>query len=52
MTLNKPDWWDEWTYFDQEAREIKLKDAAPGKVCREWKEIQAVMYPVLPKMND
>lgn len=48
MTLDKPDWWDKWTYFDKEAWESKLKEDAPLKVSREWNEIQKVMFPELP----
>jgi len=40
IPVKKPDWWDQWTYFDEDSRETKLKKDAPAKVKREWKALQ------------
>jgi hypothetical protein len=49
MTLNKPDWWDDWTTYNPEKMEVELKEDAPPKVRREWNAIQKVMFPELPE---
>jgi monoamine oxidase len=43
MTIDEPDWWDQWTYFDEESGETKLKEDAPADVKREWTELQKLM---------
>lgn len=40
MIIKEPEWWDEWTYFDEKNLETKLKDDAPEEVKREWEELQ------------
>lgn len=50
MTFLKPEWWDEWTYYDKETLSTKLKEDAPPKVRREWNEIQKMMFPEIPEI--
>ena len=39
----KPEWWGEWTYYDEEAGETSLKENASPRVRREWKKMQKLM---------
>lgn len=41
MTIEEPEWWEQWTYFDEQAREVKLKEDAPEDIKREFGEIMA-----------
>jgi|GEM_PF-2802808 len=43
MTIDKPDWWDQWTYFDENDGQTKLKPDAPADVKREWTKLQKLM---------
>jgi hypothetical protein len=40
MNINKPDWWDEWTEFDEERLETVIKDNAPNDVLIEWHKLK------------
>jgi len=43
MTFTEPDWWGEWTYFDEEELITKLKTDAPDDIQKEWEEIMSVL---------
>lgn len=44
MKIKKPEWWEEWTYFDSKTLSLKIKDEAPDDVKKEWKKINDKFY--------
>ena len=38
MNIPEPDWWQKWTYYDEENMRTELRDDAPDWVRKEWEE--------------
>lgn len=45
MIIKEPEWWEEWTYFNEDELETKLKDGAPKEVRDEWDELFKDFFP-------
>ena len=39
MIFPKPEWWDEWTYFDELRMSVQLRKGAPESVKEEWDDL-------------
>lgn len=43
-TIKKPDWWDQWTEYDEDNMQTVIRDDAPREVQLEWHKIQNLIY--------
>lgn len=39
MIIQEPEWWEEWTYFNEDKLQTEIKPTAPDKVKQEWEEL-------------
>ena len=49
MTIDEPDWWDEWTEYNEDTLAKELKPGAPEQVRREWEELKKDFFLELPE---